>query len=73
MYETFFQMRHTPFSRNTPVADLYESPAMADTLGRCPIWLMPVADRTSSQTKRLIYEHLVRYIIEHEMLGGDTR
>ena len=34
MYETFFQMEHTPFSRNTPVADLYESPAMADTLGR---------------------------------------
>ena len=34
MYETFFQMEHTPFSRNTPVAELYESPAMADTLGR---------------------------------------
>ena len=34
MYETFFQMEHTPFSRNTPVTDLYESPAMADTLGR---------------------------------------
>ena len=34
MYETFFQMEHTPFSRNTPVAGLYESPAMADTLGR---------------------------------------
>ena len=34
MYETFFQMVHTPFSRNTPVTDLYESPAMADTLGR---------------------------------------
>ena len=34
MYETFFQMDHTPFSRDTPVADLYESPAMADTLGR---------------------------------------
>ena len=34
MYETFFQMEHTPFSRNTPVTDLYESPAMADTRGR---------------------------------------
>ena len=34
MYETFFQMDHTPFSRATPVADLYESPAMSDTLGR---------------------------------------
>ena len=34
MYETFFQMEHTPFSRNTPVAVLYESSAMADTLGR---------------------------------------
>ena len=26
----------------------------------------------SQQGKRLIDEHLVRYIIEHEMLGGDT-
>ena len=34
MYETFFQMDHTPFSRATPVAGLYESPAMSDTLGR---------------------------------------
>ena len=25
----------------------------------------------SQQGKRLIDEHLVRYIIEHEMLGGD--
>ena len=27
----------------------------------------------SQQGKRLIDEHLVRYIMEHEMLGGDTR
>lgn len=27
----------------------------------------------SQQGKRLIDEHLVRYIIEHEMLGADTR
>ena len=27
----------------------------------------------SQQGKRLIDEHLVHYIIEHEMLGGDTR
>lgn len=27
----------------------------------------------SQQGKRLIDEHLVRYIIEREMLGGDTR
>lgn len=27
----------------------------------------------SQQGKRLINEHLVRYIMEHEMLGGDTR
>lgn len=26
----------------------------------------------SKQGKRLIDEHLVRYIIEHEMLGGDV-
>lgn len=34
MYETFYQMMHTPFVRDTPVQDLYESPAMADALGR---------------------------------------
>lgn len=34
MYETFYEMTHTPFARNTPVTELYESPAMADTLGR---------------------------------------
>ena len=27
----------------------------------------------SQQGKRLIDEHLVRYVIEHEMLGGDVR
>ena len=26
----------------------------------------------SQQGKRLIDEHLVRYIIDHEMLGGDV-
>ena len=34
MYETFYQMTHTPFVRDTPVQELYESPAMADALGR---------------------------------------
>ena len=34
MYETFYEMERTPFSRNTPVSELYESPAMADALGR---------------------------------------
>lgn len=34
MYEAFYEMVHTPFARNTPETELYESPAMADTLGR---------------------------------------
>lgn len=34
MYEAFYQMEHTPFVRDTPAGLLYESPAMADALGR---------------------------------------
>jgi type II secretory pathway predicted ATPase ExeA len=41
MYEAFFEMGKTPFTRNIPPAELYESPQMADALGR----LAYVADR----------------------------
>ena len=41
MYEDFYHMTHTPFSRNVPPEALYESRAMADCLGR----LSYVADR----------------------------
>lgn len=34
MYEAYFGMKHTPFSRNVPPEALYESPAMEDALGR---------------------------------------
>ena len=34
MYEAFFEMTKTPFTRSIPVGELYESRAMADTLGR---------------------------------------
>lgn len=34
MYEAFYEMTATPFSRNVPPEKLYESPAMADALGR---------------------------------------
>ena len=34
MYESFFHMQHTPFSRDVPAESLYESPAIADALGR---------------------------------------
>lgn len=34
MYETFFEMQQTPFARDIPPSELYESPAMADALGR---------------------------------------
>ena len=34
MYESWFGMEHTPFSRNVPPEYLYESPAIADALGR---------------------------------------
>ncbi len=41
MYEEYFSMDHTPFVRNIPVSNLYESPAFLETLGR----LSYVADR----------------------------
>ena len=41
MYNDFYCMTHTPFSRDVPPEALYESPAMADALGR----LAYVADR----------------------------
>ena len=41
MYEAFYGMSHTPFSRDVPPEALYESRSMADALGR----LAYVADR----------------------------
>lgn len=41
MYETFFSMSRTPFTRNVPPESLYETQAMSDVLGR----LMYVADK----------------------------
>lgn len=41
MYKAFYEMERTPFARDIPPAQLYESPAMADVLGR----LCYVADR----------------------------
>ena len=34
MYESYFGMTHTPFSRDIPPEMLYESPAFSDALGR---------------------------------------
>ena len=34
MYESFYEMTHTPFARDVPPESLYESPAMADAIGR---------------------------------------
>ena len=34
MYESFFGMEHTPFSRDTAVESLYTSHSMEETLGR---------------------------------------
>ena len=34
MYETFYHMQQTPFTKNVPPKALYESRAMADCLGR---------------------------------------
>ena len=41
MYESFFDMEHTPFARDVPPEFLYESPNVSDILGR----LSYVADR----------------------------
>lgn len=34
MYESFFEMEHTPFTRDIPPSQLYESPYVADAIGR---------------------------------------
>jgi len=34
MYEAFFEMAHTPFVRNIPTGELYESPYVEEVLGR---------------------------------------
>ena len=34
MFETFYGMKNTPFTRNVPVKALYESAAMSETIGR---------------------------------------
>ena len=34
MYEAFFQMTKTPFTRDLPPNSLYESPYVVDALGR---------------------------------------
>ena len=34
MYENFFEMGHTPFTRDVPTDKLYESPYVADAIGR---------------------------------------
>ena len=34
MYESFFEMQHTPFVRNVPAQYLYEPPYIAEALGR---------------------------------------
>lgn len=34
MYEEFFEMTHTPFVRNVPVEQLYQSPKLDEALGR---------------------------------------
>ncbi len=41
MYESFFEMEHTPFTRDIPVDRLYTSPRIEDALGR----LVYAADR----------------------------
>ena len=37
MYEAFYEMKQTPFVRNIPSEELYESPAMAEAfaIGSC--------------------------------------
>ncbi len=34
MYESFFEMEHTPFTRDIPIDRLYTSPRIEDALGR---------------------------------------
>ncbi|MCY9667944.1 AAA family ATPase, partial [Paenibacillus alginolyticus] len=34
MFETFYGLRHSPFSRDIPTSELYQSVVLEETLGR---------------------------------------
>lgn len=34
MFETFYGLRHSPFSRDIPTSELYQSHVLEETLGR---------------------------------------
>ena len=112
MYESFFEMEHTPFTRDIPVERLYTSPQIEDALGRLdraetgkyvashmayvgarkeiftsgaedevykisvgiPRMINRVCEKAlmyaCQQQKRLVDEHMVRFVADHEMLGG---
>ena len=42
MYEQFFDMKHTPFTRNVPADQLFESQAMRETLGPVITLIIPI-------------------------------
>lgn len=133
MYEAYFEMMNTPFSRNVPTDRLYVSPQIEDAVGRLtyaairqridmnivlnrldraetgkyitahmayagvkqdlftsgaedeifkvsagiPRMINRISEKTLmyayQQQKRLIDEHMVRYVAEHEMLKGVER
>ena len=61
MYEAFFEMKKTPFTRSLPPGELYESRAMADTLGRLTYAAdrQGVVDRIQGLVNEGVYpEHL---------------
>ena len=43
MYESFFEMEHTPFTRDIPVERLYTSPKIENALGR-PVYVVDPSD-----------------------------
>ena len=52
MYEQFFDMKHTPFTRNVPADQLFESQAMRETLGRLLLRCGPTTlCRSNSRTR----------------------
>ena len=76
MYEIFFEMENTPFTRDVPVERLYTSPKIEDALGRRlgreKYLLLYLSD--SKLTPRWLYAGLLGQLgLEPRFFSGDSK
>ena len=75
MYEAYFEMEHTPFTRDLPPQSLYEPPFIEDVLGRLgyvadrQLFAVLTADpgwKINGLKKNKKYYVKVRTVVEHD-------